>query len=74
MGKVTILSGPRSGTEVDSDEKTGGGGYGRHLVEGRVETPMQTADRESGGDDSDANTASNAGRQAQSTDSMNKYQ
>jgi hypothetical protein len=71
MGTVTILSGPRKGTTVPSDS---GGGQMRHRVdtdEGpSVETPMETADRLS----SDADTASNAGRDAQSTDAMNKYQ
>lgn len=67
MGKVTIRSGPRAGTDVDTDDA----GYqtpGKHLVKGKWQTPMETAD------DEDANVASNAGMQAQSTDASNKYQ
>jgi hypothetical protein len=44
-----------------------------HAIPGHgKETPMETADRMSGSDD-DATTASNPGRQAQSTDHMNQY-
>jgi hypothetical protein len=69
--QITIGSGPRKGTVIDVDNE---GGQMRHRVDTddgpSVETPMETADRMSG----DADTASNAGRDAQSTDAMNKYQ
>jgi hypothetical protein len=67
MGKVTILSGPRKGTVVDSDSQ---GGQMRHRVDTddgpSVETPMETADRLSGDD-------GQGKRQNQSTDAMNQY-
>jgi len=72
MGTVTLGTGPRKGMQVPSGSD---GGQMRHLVDTddgpSVETPMETADRLSGVDES---TPSNAGRQAQSTDAMNKYQ
>lgn len=64
--KITIRSGPRSGEVIDVEDKSpeapGGTNY-----EGQQESVDEAVDRMAG-------TASNAGRQAQSTDSINKYQ
>jgi hypothetical protein len=67
MGTVTIKSGPRAGTQINTEDASTAS-PGKHLVNGKWQTPMETAD------DEDANTASNAGMQAQSSDSSNKYQ
>lgn len=66
MGKITIKSGPRADTVIDSDTPDTAS-PGKHLVGSKWQTPMETAD------DEDANTASNAGSQAQSSDAANKY-
>lgn len=64
--KITIRSGPRSGEVIDVEDKspTAPGGTND---EGQQESVDEAVDRMAG-------TASNAGRQAQSTDSINKYQ
>lgn len=67
--KIKIGSGPRAGESFDVSDS---GGTMRHRVDTddgpSVETPMETADRLSGGD-----VASNAGKQSQSTDHQNSY-
>lgn len=58
--KVTIKSGPRTGTTLEVDETLHPG-----PISGNVDEEKQLADE---------SVASNAGKQAQSSDSVNKYQ
>jgi hypothetical protein len=60
--KVKILSGPRAGTEVDVDDSAASDKEPTNS--GRTYTEIV---------DDAAGTASNAGRQAQSSDNANKY-
>lgn len=68
--KITFRSGERAGETVDVPDMPSGGQM-KHQTssDGPLETPMETADRVSG----DSDTASNAGKQAQSTDHQNSY-
>lgn len=61
--KITIQSGPRSGTEVAVDDSA----PSDKEPTNNGETYSDIVDRMAG-------TASNAGRQAQSSDAANKYQ
>jgi len=65
--RITIRSGPRSGESyaVEGKEPTAPGGTNTET--GEVESADQAVDRMAG-------TPSNAGRSAQSTDAMNRYQ
>jgi hypothetical protein len=71
--QITFGTGERKGQTIDVPD-SGSSGAMRHRIDTdsgpSVETPMETADRESG---SNPEQASNAGRQAQSTDHMNQY-
>lgn len=64
--KITIQSGPRAGTTVDAEDSTPQAPGGTN-DDGVTETVDQAVERMAG-------TPSNAGRQAQSSDSANKYQ
>lgn len=66
--KVTIKSGPRAGTVVDVDAQDNDTEPTNNST-GKRKTYMEIADEMSG----DGNTASNAGKQAQSSDNANKY-
>lgn len=65
---ITIGSGPRAGTKIDVDaDSPPPQAPGGTNDEGQQETVDEAVDRMAG-------TPSNAGKQAQSSDSMNKYQ
>lgn len=68
--KITFRSGERTGQTVDVPDGPSGGQMKHQTTpDGPLETPMETADRMSG----DSDTASNAGKQSQSTDHQNSY-
>lgn len=66
--KITIRSGPRSGTVIDADDSsaTPVAPGGTNTDSGQTETVDEAVDRMAG-------TASNAGKQSQSSDSSNGY-